>query len=212
MTTPTAPSPDDLLGGSIYKGRSISFGPQGGKPPVWHKGLVVNGPAQTVQQRNIAGELLWWKTDGTSGMTSDNTGDGNRVWNIVIPVMTTYRSQEIIDDEGEDTGQRYLWVRGSKKPESRSLWAAIAGAMRKAKTRKIEVGAATDVGYVAEKPVAGGKTAREYEATWVRPDHEVAPTAPDPTRNSSGGGGNRAAAPAGSQPDAGDDYNDEPPF
>ena len=203
------PSPDELLGGSKFKGRSISFGSQTADPPIWHRGLIVNGPAQTVHDRDIDGSPKYWTEDGAGKAKPTTEPTQNPMWCIVVPVHTDYRSTDIVALEGEDDGQRYLWLRGSKKPDSGSILAAVAGARQRAGAKTFELGTTVDVGYVKLVPVGSGKQAKHYEATWTRPTPEQAArwaTAARPSTNGDAAPNGAIPLPPEPPPD------DEPPF
>lgn len=142
MSAPTTQAPpsanDFLLGGgeSKRKNRSVSF-PQVGATIT---GTICEVPT-TEQQRDADGKLKFW----------DNSTDPK--WQIVVPLQTTLRSMEVEDDDGV----RYLYVSGNKKPESRSLHAAVAEA---AAGTGLELGGILTVTYVAD----GAKTKVTYNA------------------------------------------------
>lgn len=155
MTTPQTapPSLDDFLlgGGESRKGRSLSFKQMG----TTHTGTICAAP-EIRQQRD---------PDDGSPKTWDN---GDPMWQIVVPMQTTLRSAEVDDDDGV----RFLYVSGSRKPESRSMHVAVADAVRAAGASGLEVGGQLTISYVADGPKRPGASAvsnppKQYSAQYV---------------------------------------------
>jgi hypothetical protein len=152
-TQQAAPSLNDfLLGGESRAGRSLSF-PQIGHG---HTGTIAAAP-EVRQQRD--------PDDGSPKFWPNST---DPIWQIVVPLQTDYRSAEI---EGDD-GIRYLYVDGSKRPESKSKHAAVAEAVRAAGANGLEVGGKLTITYVANGPKSPNAPAvagppKQYQAVYV---------------------------------------------
>lgn len=159
-STPQPPSPEDFLlggGGPTRKGRSASFLQIGASIT----GTISDRPE--VRQQN----------DPETGLPK-TWPDGNPIWQIVVPLQTTLRSTEIEDDDGV----RYLYVAGSKKPESRSMHVAVAEAVRAAGAGQLEVGGQLTVTYTGNGPKSPNAPAvaqapKQYSAVYV-PAHAAA--------------------------------------
>jgi len=107
---------------------------------------------EEVQQTDMAtGELAVWD-------------DGRAKMALRVDLQTALR-----DDDADD-GMRSVMIRGSKKPESGSSLAAVAGAI-KASTggNAIQVGATLTLTYTGEKPASrkGFNPAKVYSASYV---------------------------------------------
>ena len=153
MTQQLDEANDMLFGGSARTGRSLAFH----APGTSHTGTIC-GPLERVQ-----------KIDEKTGL-GKTWPDGNPVYQVIIPLQTDQRSAAI---EGDD-GVRYLYVDGSKKPESRSKHAAVAAAGRAAGVSKFEPGGRLTITYVGDgpkRPNAGPMESapKQYSATYVPP-------------------------------------------
>lgn len=114
-------------------------------------GKVVSFEQQ--QQTDFDGNLLFW----------DN---GDKRMQLKVGLATDERNPEIEDDDGV----RYLYVKGSKKPESKSLHVAVADAL-KAAGAKLEVGGTLSVTCTFKAPSPNPKKlANQYSATYQAPD------------------------------------------
>ena len=93
--------------------------------------------------------------------------DGKPKMQLVITLQTDERDPE----DPEDEGVRNLYVKGSKKPESKSMAAAVILALRAAKVRTIEVGGLLAVAYVGDgEPTRRGfNPPKQYEAAYKPP-------------------------------------------
>lgn len=114
------------------------------------RGTVVS--AETRQQTEFGTDkLLFWD-------------DGGPMMQLVIALQTDQRDGE------DDTGIRNLYVKGSKKPESMSLAAALIVALKKAGAQ-LEVGGTLAVKYVGEgKPSKPGfNPPKQYEMAYKAP-------------------------------------------
>lgn len=125
----SAPAANDFLLGGGGAGKSASFLNLGASIT----GTVTTTPEVRQQNDPATGKPKTW----------DN---GDPMWQIVVTLQTDERSHEI---EGDD-GIRYLYVKGSKKPESKSMHAAVAGAVQNAGAAGIEVGGKLTVTYVSD--------------------------------------------------------------
>lgn len=152
QTQAAPPSLDDfLLGGASRSGRSLSFKQVGAS----HTGTISAAP-EVRQQRD---------PDDGSPKTWDN---GDPMWQIVVPLQTTYRSAEVEDDDGV----RFLYVDGSKKPESKSKHVAVANAVRAAGAKGLELGGQLTITYIGDGPKSPGASAvssppKQYQASYV---------------------------------------------
>lgn len=176
--TATPPTMEDFLlgGGESRKGRSLSFKTIG----TTHTGTITAAPEVRQQRDPDDGSLKTW----------DN---GDPVWQIVVPIQTTLRSAEVEDDDG----MRYLYVSGSKKPESRSMHVAVADAVRAAGAKGLEVGGQLTITYTADGPKKPGASVvrnapKQYQASYV-------PAANAALMGGSETGGNAAQAAAPQQ-------------
>lgn len=154
QTQAAAPSLGDfLLGGASRAGRSLSFKQTGTS----HTGTISSAPEIQQQRDPETGDPKSWP-------------DGNPMWQIVVPLQTTYRSADIEDDDGV----RFLYVDGSKKPESRSKHVAVANAVRAAGAKGLEIGGQLTITYTGDGPKSPGTSAvssppKQYQATYVAP-------------------------------------------
>lgn len=140
-----------LLGG----GNSAAFGKD---DPV---GTTVTGTIVSTEVRQ--------QTDIASGapLTWDN---GDPRMQLVVTIQTSQRNGD------DDDGQRAIYVKGSKKPGSRSLHDAVATAVRQAGAKGIEPGGTLTVKFVGTEPSAtrGFNDRKLWEATYVKPDAAAA--------------------------------------
>lgn len=100
--------------------------------------------------------------------------DGNPMWQHVFTIQTEARNPQIEDDDGK----RRLFVKGSRKPESKSLAAAINGAAQRAGLQKQNdmVHAEIEVEYLGKgTPTSVGLAAPNLFAATLTPG--VAPAA-----------------------------------
>src|SRR5690606_24285559 len=106
------------------------------------------------------------QTDMTTGKPKvwDN---GDPVMQLVVRLQTDQRDPADPDDDGV----RAVYVKGSKKPESKSLHAAVAGAVRASGAKSLEVGGRLTVRFVGEGVAErrGFNPPKHYEATYVPP-------------------------------------------
>jgi hypothetical protein len=144
----TAPTASDFLLGSGAGGKSAKF-PQIGAAIT---GVIDRQPEVKQQVDPDTGKPDTWD-------------DGNPKWQIVVTLRTDERSTEI---DGDD-GIRYLYVKGSKKPDSQSLHAAVASAVQAAGAAELEVGGKLTVTYVGDGVKASPtRTApKKYSAVYV---------------------------------------------
>jgi hypothetical protein len=86
---------------------------------------------------------------------------------LVITLQTNERDPDIEDDKGI----RKLYVSGSKKAESKSMTAAIGGAVKAAKANGLEVGGKLTVTYIADgtPPKKGYNAPKQYAASYEPP-------------------------------------------
>jgi hypothetical protein len=115
---------------------------------------TITEPPKVVDDRDLDGNVRVW----------DN-GDAKKV--LLVTVATAERDPEIAGDDGH----RRLYVKGSKNPESKSMTAALAQAVRSAKANGLEVGGTLTVTYVADgkQERRGYNAPKQYEATYVPP-------------------------------------------
>lgn len=151
-----------LLGGG---GKSASFETIGDTIT----GTIVS--AEVKDQTDIAtGKVATW----------DN-GDPKK--QLVVRLQTTQRDPQ----DSEDDGIRAVYVKGSKKAGSRSLHDAVAGAVRAAGAKSLEVGGTLTVTHDGTEPSAtrGFSDRKLYRATYAAPS----------TADFLGTGGTPSAAP-----------------
>ncbi len=137
-----------LLGGG---GKSASFENVGDQVT----GTIVS--AEVKDQTDIqSGKPLLW----------DN-GDVRK--QLLVRLQTTERDP----DDPEDDGIRALYVKGSRKPGSRSLHDAVASAVRAAGAKSLEIGGALTVVHDGTEPsqTRGFSDRKLYRATYRGPDH-----------------------------------------
>lgn len=157
MTAPTAqlpPSADDFLlngNGPSRKGRSASFLTIGS----FITGTITTKPETKQKNDPETGLPKCWP-------------NGDPVWQIVVTLQTTLRSTEVEDDDGV----RYLYVAGNRAPESKSLHAAVAEAVRVTGAPGLEVGGQITVTYVGNGPKSPNAPAvaqppKQYAAVYV---------------------------------------------
>lgn len=121
--------------------------------------------------------------------------NGDKVMQLKVGLQTDERSPDIEDDDGV----RYLYVKGSKKPESNSMHAAVAGALHKAGA-KLEVGGTLTVQLIVKAPSPNPKKiANEYTATYSAPDYFEQPATAPTTATAPAAA--PVAAPSGPSPD-----------
>ncbi|MDN5855127.1 MAG: hypothetical protein L0K86_20215 [Actinomycetia bacterium] len=144
----TAPTASDFLLGSGAGGKSAKF-PQIGATIT---GTIARGPEVKQQVDPDTGKPDTWD-------------DGNPKWQIVVTLDTDERNPDIDADDGT----RYLYVKGSKKPESQSLHAAVASAVQGAGATELEVGGRLTVTYVGDgvKPSPTRTAPKKYSAVYV---------------------------------------------
>lgn len=115
---------------------------------------VITEPPAVAEQRDLQGNVK----------TFD---DGTPQKMLVVTLQTAERDPEIDDDEG----LRKLYVKGSKKPESKSMTAALGQAVRNAKANGLEVGGTVTVTYISDGPQEqrGFNPPKQYTATYTPP-------------------------------------------
>jgi hypothetical protein len=127
---------DDLFGGS-GKYRSLSFK---GSPVIEYRDLTVLERIRKVQPRDVeTGEPKYW--DGPDGLP-DKT---QPMWQWVVKLQLPAGFKpdpDIVEEYGEDDGQRNLYVSGKATgvEGERSSRAALAQALRKAGVKAVEPG------------------------------------------------------------------------
>lgn len=144
----TSPT-DFLLGGG---GASARFDEIGSTIT----GTITNQEVR--QQTDIAtGDPLTWP-------------NGDPRMQLIITLATDQR-----DDEDDD-GARNLYVKGSKKPGSKSLHDAVAQAVRASGAKGLEDGGTLTVTYVGDEPsqTRGFNPRKLYTATYKAPDKAAA--------------------------------------
>lgn len=148
MTAPNPPSAGDFLLGSGAKGKSAKFPSIGSSIT----GTITRAPEVKQQVDPDTNKLDTWE-------------DGSPKWQIVVTLQTDQRSPEIENDDG----LRFLYVRGSRKPESLSLHAAVAGAVQAAGADGLEVGGVLTVTYTGDgvKPSPTKTAPKQYGASYV---------------------------------------------
>lgn len=110
--------------------------------------------------------------------------NGDPRMQLVVTLQTDLR------DDDDDDGLRSLYVKGSKKPGSKSLHDAVAGAVRNAHAKGLQDGGTLTVTYVGDEPSStrGFNPRKLYEATYKAPDKAAQSgaylgTTPDPWAN-----------------------------
>lgn len=134
-----------LLGGG---GKSASFDNIGDTIT----GTIVS--AEVRDQTDIAtGKVLTWD-------------DGSVRKQLVVTLQTSLR------EDGDDDGQRNVYVKGSKKAGSRSLHDAVASAVRASGARSLEVGGTLTVTHDGVEPsqTRGFSDRKLYSASYAAPD------------------------------------------
>lgn len=113
-------------------------------------GTVVT--SEVAQQRDLDGNPKTWE-------------DGNPMKQLVV----TLHNDEWADAENPD-GNRRLFAKGSRKPESKSMLAAIIEALRKADA-KLDQGGTLTVRYLGEGEVTrkGFNAPKQYAAKYEKP-------------------------------------------
>jgi len=136
-----------LFGGG---GKSASFDTIG----TTHTGTIIEPPRVENQTDIKTGEVK----------TFDN-GDPRR--QMVVVLQTDERDPSVEDDDGV----RRLYVKGSPKPESQSMTAAIGAAVKAAKANGLEVGGKLTVTYIGDGPQTerGLSAPKQYAAAYVPP-------------------------------------------
>lgn len=134
---------DFLTGGG---GKSVFFKEIGDSI----KGTVIS--AEAAQQTDMDGTPKSWD-------------DGNPMMQVIVTLQTD------LSEDDDDDGKRKLYVKGSKKPESQSLAAAVAGALTKVKA-KLEVGGTLAVKYIGDgvAKTRGFNAPKLYTAAYKAPD------------------------------------------
>lgn len=143
MTNPT----DFLLGGGTKSAKFDRIGDE-------VSGTIASPPEVRQQTDMTTGKPKVW----------DN---GDPVMQLVVRLQTDQRDPADPDDDGV----RAVYVKGSKKPESKSLHAAVAGAVRASGAKSLEVGGRLTVRFVGEGVAErrGFNPPKHYEATYVPP-------------------------------------------
>lgn len=85
---------------------------------------------------------------------------------LVVKLQTT------LAEDGDDDGVRAIYVKGSKKAGSRSLHDAVAGAVRAAGAKSLEVGGTLTVTHDGTEPsqTRGFSDRKLYSATYAAPN------------------------------------------
>lgn len=137
--------PDTFLMGS--KSRSAKFESIGDIV----QGTIATIPEVTQQTDLETGKPVTWD-------------DGNPKMQLVVTLQTDLRD---IDDEDDD-GIRKLYVKGSKKPESKSLHAAVLAAVLTTGAKGLEVGGKLAVKYTGNgvSKTRGFNPPKQYTATY----------------------------------------------
>lgn len=114
------------------------------------EGTVTRVPEVRQQTDMKTGELETW----------DN---GDPKMQLVVALQTTLRESD------DDDGVRNVYVKGSKKPESKSMHAAVAGAVQATKAKGLEVGGTLKVTLSGKHPSStkGFNDANEFEAVYT---------------------------------------------
>jgi hypothetical protein len=135
-----------LLGGG---GKSAKFENVGDSVT----GTIASPPEVKQQTKMGTGDPLTW----------DN---GDPKMQLVVALQTTLR------EDGDDDGIRNLYVKGSKKPESQSLHAAVAGAVAAAGAKGLDIGGTLTVTYIGNgvSTTVGFNPPKKYQATYKAPD------------------------------------------
>jgi hypothetical protein len=135
-----------LLGGG---GKSAKFENVGDSVT----GTIASPPEVKQQTKMGTGDPLTW----------DN---GDPKMQLVVALQTTLR------EDSDDDGIRNLYVKGSKKPESQSLHAAVAGAVAAAGAKGLDIGGTLTVTYIGNgvSTTVGFNPPKKYQATYKAPD------------------------------------------
>lgn len=167
---------DFLLGGA---GKSASFHNVGDCVT----GKIVTTPEVRQKTKMGTGEPEKW----------DN---GDPKMQLVVTLATDQRDPADADDDGV----RKLYVSGSKKPESKSMHAAVAAAVVASGAKGLEVGGTLTVTYTGDgvSKTAGFNPPKQYSATYV-PAANVALMGGDP-QPAAAPAATPAAAPAPAAP------------
>jgi hypothetical protein len=142
----TTPDPNTfLLGGG---GKSATF-PQIGATVT---GKITQTPEVKQKTKMGSGDLEFW----------DN---GDPKLQLVVTLQTDLRDPADDDDDGI----RKLYVAGSKKPESKSMHAAVAAAVQNAKASGLEIGGTLTVRYISDgkSNTPGFNPPKQYDAHYV---------------------------------------------
>jgi hypothetical protein len=135
---------------------SFLLGGSGGKSAKFdHHGATVAGTISQAPEVRQQTKL----EDGTP-LTWDN---GDPKMQLVVTLQTDLR------EDGDDDGIRKLYVKGSKDPASKSLHAAVAGAVQAAGAKSLEVGGRLSVTYVGDgvAKTRGYTAPKQYEASYT---------------------------------------------
>jgi hypothetical protein len=118
---------------------------------------------------------------------------------LVVALQTTLR------EDDDDDGIRNLYVKGSKKPESKSLHAAVAGAVQAARAKGLEVGGHLKVTLTGKRPstTKGFNDANEFAAVYTPASASYFDPASAPVNN-----GPADPAPPGFTQQQWDSFND----
>lgn len=86
-------------------------------------------------------------------------------------LVVTLQTDEREPGDTEDDGIRKVYVKGSRKPESQSLHAAVAGAIRAAGAKNLEVGGTLSIVYIGDgvATTKGFNPPKQYQATYESP-------------------------------------------
>lgn len=144
MSTTTAEQ--FLLGGG---GKSAKFENIGDSVT----GTIAAPPEVKQQTKMGTGDPLTW----------DN---GDPKMQLVVQLQTALR------EDTDDDGIRNVYVKGSKKPESQSLHAAVAGAVAAAGAKGLSVGGTLTVTYIGDgvPSAVGFNPPKRYQAIYKAPD------------------------------------------
>ncbi len=116
-------------------------------------GTIASPPEVRQQTKMGTGEPLTW----------DN---GDPKMQLVVALATQLR------DNDDDDGIRNLYVKGSRKPESGSMHAAVAAAVSAAGAKGLDVGGRLTVTYTGDGTAStpGFNPPKHYTATYTAPD------------------------------------------
>ncbi len=117
-------------------------------------GTICETPEMRAQTDIATGKPLTWD-------------DGAPKMQLVITLQTTERDPA----DPEDDGKRRVYVKGSKKPGSKSMHDAVAGAIRAGGAKGLQIGGVLEVAHTGSRPadVKGFNPAKQYEARYTPP-------------------------------------------